>query len=347
MGACDCEVARTIRKRPMISQKLTRVKELRDATGSTTANGPLANLEEAAEAIGYKLCSNLALESPKGDTIPLIGQEMRWIKRKVDEAARDKLLVKLKERCGEGKEQKASYRKDIAGKIGHDQDLDFDACTALQGRGKKKVGKKKKKRERLPPEGSVAEAMVEYLWGPLDDEEMRWWEVLVTGAVRTGERLHSAGIKFKGTNEVIPLECQLCGGRTKEDIDHILWRCPHDDMEDERDKFKRILGNIAANVPNADERRILNDLELWPMCLRSHGLMPRPDEGHEDKVSIAQDITTGHPMPLLGAKAWGWLDAKLMPFLVDSIYTDGACSNPGSLRHARAGYGVYYYDGCP
>ena len=57
--------------------------------------------------------------------------------------------------------------------------------------------------------------------------------------------------------------------------------------------------------------------------------------------------------PLLGARVWYWLDKHIASFLCEredgriKVYTDGACSDLGSIRHARAGRGVYYYPKCP
>ena len=83
------------------------------------------------------------------------------------------------------------------------------------------------------------------------------WEVLVSGALRTGERLHRADIKYKGTNQTIEAECKLCGSNEIEDLEHIFVKCSC--YNKSRDEFREILGLVAASAANPEERRIISD----------------------------------------------------------------------------------------
>jgi ribonuclease HI len=110
---------------------------------------------------------------------------------------------------------------------------------------------------------------------------------------------------------------------------------------------------LVQSVGEDDERRALNDIESWPECLKTHGLMIRPAQVNVEGVVSAEGKQQIAKCPLLGAKVWQWLDKHIASFLCEEedgrmkVYTDGACSDPGSIRHARAGYGVYYYPKCP
>ena len=48
------------------------------------------------------------------------------------------------------------------------------------------------------------------------------WEVLVTGALRTGERLHRGGIVDQRNGEVFEPTCVLCDGGHVETIHHVF-----------------------------------------------------------------------------------------------------------------------------
>ena len=78
---------------------------------------------------------------------------------------------------------------------------------------------------------------------------------LVTGATRTGEGLHAAEITYK----VIPATCQLCNGGIVEDLEHIIWMCPHEGLEQHRGKFRTVLGKLARDAPAAEEQRITRE----------------------------------------------------------------------------------------
>ena len=64
-----------------------------------------------------------------------------------------------------------------------------------------------------------------------------------------------------------PPNCPCCG-HTVEDLDHIWWGC--EEYEVSRRKFREILGKVAAKASPA-EARIINDMDLWPKCLKRMG----------------------------------------------------------------------------
>ena len=96
---------------------------------------------------------------------------------------------------------------------------------------------------------------------------------MATGAVRTGERLHSAGITYSNSSVAIPKESEVCNSGVAEDMEHILWRCRHAKMESVRSRFWEIRGTIANDTADLEDRRISSDPESWPGTLRTHGIM--------------------------------------------------------------------------
>jgi ribonuclease HI len=339
-------IARAILKKPSIGEKFKRVLELRSLTDRVIKNGPVANLEKAAGALGYRLNGNLTLSRDSCHDIPVTGQELRWVNKRIEEAARDRILDELKKRCQEECANKNNFRKDFEKALAGD--IDFVATCALKNR------RARRKRDKEPKDGSVGQAIEEFIGkAPLSDEQRRWWEVLVTGALRTGQRLNSARIKIKGKDEIMSREWSLCQGGHEEDVSHVVWECKHPEQEKIRAHFRRVLDRVISVTRNSEERAFLADPLVWPKCLRTHGIMPRPPDDDVDPVVAGSDIAVTTRMPLLGARMWDWLDAKIAQFLCERkdkaivVYTDGAASDPGDIRRARAGYGVFYYDSCP
>ena len=132
----------------------------------------------------------------------------------------------------------------------------------------------------------------------MTSEERRWWEVYVTGAVRTGERLNSAEIKDK-KGDIIPKECQLCGANEKEDMEHILWQCQNPEIKKAREEFLKIIGKFAMDVPEQNRARVTRDPSIWEPMLRTHGLMPSYDEEtiQEQEVEIIERLEFWKPIP--------------------------------------------------
>ena len=63
---------------------------------------------------------------------------------------------------------------------------------------------------------------------------------MMPGAVRTAEKLHAAGITYKGTDKVIPAQCHLCGANLLATTTHICWVCQHPEISKIRDEFWKI-----------------------------------------------------------------------------------------------------------
>jgi ribonuclease HI len=346
IGECVNAITRSVYKRPAIGEQFKKVCEARSLSAETVKEGPAANLAKAANALGYHLNSNLNLTRDGYEDIPLIGQEPRWVKQRVEEAARDRLVDEVRQRCREGNRGKKTHRMDLEEAI--EGDIDFPATKAYPDR------KKRSKKAKLPEEGSFAEALEAFVGvAPASDEHKRWWEVLVTGALRTGQRLNSAGIKDRITGEVIPRHCVLCSCGDDETIEHVIWDCQCEEYCQIRRRFNDVLGKVVANTSNQEEKAFLTDPRQWPKCLRTHGLMPRPPDSCIPKVKFACDFETSTRYPLLGSKTWGWIDVLVAPFLCEQedgrmkAYTDGACKHPGDWRNARGGYGVFFYPLCP
>ena len=187
--------------------------------------------------------------------------------------------------------------------------------------------------------------VMDYTKPPLGDAARRWWEVLITGAIRTCERLHSAGIKFKGTDKTVPAECQICEGNIVENNDHIFWGCQNPKQNEIRKRFLEILGKMANRTGDPEEARITRDPELWPKSLRTMGIMPKCISA-QDILPPAGGLQKNMPlMPLLGAKTHAYLDKYIEDWLLSEPFTDGACSNQGT-DFARAGFGIHYYPKC-
>ena len=115
--ACITDIARVIARSPQIAQKYKRILELRTLVDNPHKGGLVANLQKAAKALGITVSGNLTLNNPNGESVPLAGQEIRWLKKKVEEAARDQLVDNLRQRCTEDKSENTSCRKDFRGVV--------------------------------------------------------------------------------------------------------------------------------------------------------------------------------------------------------------------------------------
>ena len=111
-----------------------------------------------------------------------------------------------------------------------------------EGKAEKETNKKRKQKDN--PRMVRKRQVREYIGKELTGEEKRWWDVLVTGALRTGERLNSAGIKNRKGN-TIPKECELCCQNVTEDLEHIIWNCQNCEKKKIREKVLETLGKVA------------------------------------------------------------------------------------------------------
>ena len=82
-------MAKVIARRPQIALKYKQILELRTLVENLHKEGPVANLQKFAKALGFTESGKRTLNKPNGDSVPLVGQEIRWVKKKVEEAARN------------------------------------------------------------------------------------------------------------------------------------------------------------------------------------------------------------------------------------------------------------------
>ena len=121
-----------------------------------------------------------------------------------------------------------------------------------------------------------------------------------------------------------------------------------------RSDYFSALGKIANNFRDNADRAIARDPLQWNKQLLTHGLLPFDPKclSLRDDLRLV-DGKVKRRIPLLGAKAWSFIDPWLLPFLCSShngylcVYPDGACTDEGQLDLARAGFGVFFYKGCP
>jgi hypothetical protein len=294
-------------------------------------------MEKAAKAMGYTLSDAITIANGN-ETIPIIGQQIRWLKTKLETITRDLEIQSLRQRTAEANAGKTNHRKDFQGIL--EDGIDHDSTTALiklkvktkkvkepsapdplarsamrampqQRRvsdasnaqpthpslasGRPRAGSQEEQRHGYPPDlgmldheedqfdedpfghgggmDCVSETAItntvihrgppeerdpgqrtkpkarnivmDYIQPPIGDIARRWWEVLITGAIRTCERLHSAGIKYKGTDQTVPAECQICEGNIVENNDHIFWGSQNPKQNEIRKIFVEILGKMA------------------------------------------------------------------------------------------------------
>jgi hypothetical protein len=266
-------------------------------------------MEKAAKAMGYTLSDAITIANGN-ETIPIIGQQIRWLKTKLETITKDLEIQSLRQRTAEANAGKTNHRKDFQGIL--EDGIDHDSTTALT----KLKTKTNKETEPLafdpppPPSGRLrAEPLedqgnghppdqatldhgedqsdedpfghgggmdcepeaaiandvthreppavrnherktkpkarnivMDYIQPPLGDIARRWWEVFIIGVIRTCERLHSAGINYKGTDQTVPAECQICEGNIVENNDHIFWGCQNPKQNEIRKQISRSLG---------------------------------------------------------------------------------------------------------
>ena len=122
----------------------------------------------------------------------MFGQEVRWVKKNINEATRDAIVDRLASRCAAGAEGvKERYPPDR---------INYHSTAAL-ALWDPEDGKRKRRARELAEEPTTSDAFRAYLGKKLDGESKRWWEVLVTGATRTGERLNVAETTYRGTQK--------------------------------------------------------------------------------------------------------------------------------------------------
>jgi hypothetical protein len=228
--------------------------------------------------------------------------------------------------------------------FGHGGGMDCDSDTAITHN----VTQKDPPEACDPEHGKKPKArnvIMNYIKPPIGDIAKRWWEVLITGAIRTCERLHSADIKYKGTNQTVLAECQICEENVVENNDHIFWGCQNPKQKEIRKRLLETLGKIANRTSDPEEARITRDPELWPKSLRTMGIMPKCMDAH-GFLPPAGGLQKNMPlMPLLGAKTHAHLDPFIEEWLLGEPFTDGACSNQ-ETDFARAGFVIHYYPKC-
>ena len=74
--------------------------------------GPTANLQKAATALGMRLSDEVTLYNDER-TIPILGEDPRWVKSQIAEIACDSEIGKLAKRCQPENRGKPTHRKDL------------------------------------------------------------------------------------------------------------------------------------------------------------------------------------------------------------------------------------------
>ena len=335
---CFNELLRSCIKSSEIKDQMKRnLKARLENTGEGGANGPAINLIKAAAHLGYAINAEGVLYAPGETNIPIFDQDPRWVASKIQRAMVDKFVRDLSYRCKPTRADKPDFREDLANMP---EKLDIDSCTALS----------KWKPPKTEPKNEKDRLVSEYLERSVGSEQQRYWTVVVTGALRTHERLAAGGTVDTVTGQTFLPSCPLCGHHT-ENLEHIWWGCPY--HENRRREFRNVLGTIIASAADPDDVRILSDPEQWPATLRTHGLMPYSED--LKGLGLSSNHTPqkiGTHFPLLGSHEWEWLDDMLLPLLgytferngriVLVAYTDGACSEQGLADIARAGFSLWF-----
>ena len=155
-------------------------------------------------------------------------------------------------------------------------------------------------------------------------------DAIVSGSLRTQERLHKGNFKQHSCDEVEPLECQFCARREAEAFPHMWWRCPT--WESARAPFLQRISQIwpLTGWPS----RFSSDT---PCCLLNCGVAPAlPDDSRRYLTLPPYDLPTPpHPPPPARPDEL-WINGRLQ------VYTDWACSDQADLDLWRARFGVYY-----
>jgi hypothetical protein len=137
---CFTDVARCAEKRPAIADTLKRIKT-KKWEKPHLKSGPIANMEKAAKAMGYTLSDAITIANGN-ETIPIIGQQIRWLKSKLVTITKDLEIQNLRKRTAEVNIGKTNHRKDFQGIL--EDGIDHDSTSALI---KLKVKKPKNKRD--------------------------------------------------------------------------------------------------------------------------------------------------------------------------------------------------------
>ena len=137
--SCFTDIARCAEKRPSIADTIKRIKQKRWEK-PLIKSGPVANVEKAAKAIGFTLSDAITIANGS-ETIPIIGQQIRWLKTKLEDITRDLEIQSLWQRTAEANAGKSNHRKDFQGIL--ENGIDLDSTTALT-KLKAKAGKSKK-----------------------------------------------------------------------------------------------------------------------------------------------------------------------------------------------------------
>ena len=132
---CILDLVRVFSKTPTIYNRFKRVvlkrRGDRPAGGLSPIAGPANNFLFVADLLKCSVGPWLDLRPANALHIPLIGQEARWIRRRVDDLLRDRLVGDLASWCTEANEGKTGFRKDLVGLPPH---VDHDLVRALRHR---------------------------------------------------------------------------------------------------------------------------------------------------------------------------------------------------------------------
>ena len=154
----------------------------------------------------------------------------------------------------------------------------------------------------------------------MDENKRSILRTLFTGAIKTGEKLHEAGIR---TTPLCP-HCMECGESLIETTEHIGWVCKK--WEPQRKKW---IGKYDKEM-----------LKALPQCTRLCGIKTKNKEIFRLQKNLKPEEPTD-PMPPDRHEGEFWDEFYNNGRLV--VASDGACPNQqGDARTRRSGQGLFY-----
>lgn len=315
------EVYRRLRKSPDRKAQAMRICQMRRENRRPRLPGWVGRFMITFDEARLQLQDDLQLKTHgdwkygQSQLIPFLDYQKSWMQHIALDNTRRATWDQLERRLKDAITKVREGRKDLGDFKGH---INYRANTAL-----------------LNGKRSHAFKVLE---GPLSEAEQRMLEAILTGSLRTHERLASAKISEPRKKMPVNATCPFCNQNVRETTEHLMWDC--EAWEPIRQNYIPQMKYVMwQNHWPGPANRFMTDRLMTHSLTNCWVFMEDPTFNRDTQIANLERQDPAPPQ-----ERWEHNDDHTFHTHngVHLCASDGACKRQDDPRTRRAGYGVYF-----